>query len=94
MSPLPPTTREVPAVHVLDLKESATARLQAQRIKERAVVELKRTEAAVARDLAQTHVTRRGLTSEIVAARGWLANPRSARQAVIATVILGPPVGS
>jgi hypothetical protein len=34
------------------------------------------------------------LNPEIMAARSWLANPHAARQAVIASVILGPPVGS
>jgi hypothetical protein len=74
-------------------KGSLTAQQHAQRVGERAEAELKRAELALARTLAQTHVARRGLAPEIIAARAWLSHPQSARQAVIASVILGPPVG-
>jgi hypothetical protein len=75
-------------------RETSTARLQAQRLQERAAVELKRAEMVLARQLKQSHVLQRhGTTAEITAARGWLASPQAARQAVIASVILGPPVG-
>lgn len=73
---------------------TTTARQQAQRLQGRAATELKRAEAVVARQVTETHVPHReGLTEEISAVRGMLGSSRTARQAVIASVILGPPVG-
>ncbi len=90
-----PEILEVPALQMAELRESSTARQQAQRLKERAAGELRRAETELARNLARTHVAHRAaLTEEIAAARTWLHNPQAARQAVIASVILGPPVGS
>ncbi len=90
-----PEILEVPALQMAELRESSTARQQAQRLKERAAGKLRRAETELARNLARTHVTHRAaLTEEIAAARTWLQNPQAARQAVIASVILGPPVGS
>jgi hypothetical protein len=85
----------MPVLQMVDLKESATAREQAQRLKARAVEELKRAEAELARNLVRGQLVQHaGATEEIAAARSWLRNPQAARQAIIVSVILGPPVGS
>jgi hypothetical protein len=93
-SPIPLHPVEVSPLELVDLRGTSTARQQTQRIKERAAVELKRAEALVARNLAQTRVTHADkMTAEITAARNWIGSPEAARKAVIASVILGPPVG-
>jgi hypothetical protein len=78
----------------IDLKQTSAARQQAERLKQRAAVELKRAEAVATRNLSRAHVIHRdAMTAEIAAARSWVADPQAARRAVIASVILGPPVG-
>ena len=73
---------------------TSTARQQAQRLQGRAATDLKRAEAVTARQTVRTQLTHRTVpTAEIAAVRGLLGDPRTARQAVIASVILGPPVG-
>jgi hypothetical protein len=78
---------------VSDLDElTATARQQAQRLQGRAATELKRAEAVA--QTARSLVIHRAVPSaEIVAVRSLLGNPQTARQAIIASVILAPPVG-
>ena len=92
-TPPPAPLRSLESV-VTELDElTSTARQQAQRLQGRAATELKRAEAVAARQTAKTQLTHRASTAEIAAVRGMLGNSQTARQAVIASVILGPPVG-
>jgi hypothetical protein len=96
--PIPASPVLQPIEHLapvsVDLRETSTARMQTQRLQGRAAAELKRAEALVARRLSQSRVMHRGgSTAEIAAARGWFKSPEAARQAVVVSVILGPPVG-
>ncbi len=81
--------------HLVELKQqTAAAREHAERVRQRAAIELKRAEAVLASNLSRTHVTHRvSMSAEISKARSWLGDPLAARRAVIASVILGPPVG-
>ncbi len=93
-TPPPAPLRSLESV-VPELDElTSTARQQAQRLQGRAATDLKRAEAVAARQTVGTQLTHRaGTTAEIAAVRGMLGNSQTARQAVIASVILGPPVG-
>jgi hypothetical protein len=80
--------------------EVALAKMRTHELKRRASEEVARAEKQIGRRLfkpatiARVAGARGNLTSnEIVQARSWFRSPESARQAVIASVILGKPRG-
>jgi hypothetical protein len=81
-------------VHLGTLTESAQAYQRAQQLHRRAAEELKRAETWLAHHSPPSAGRRsRAVPPEIERARAWFAQPQTARQAVLASIILGPAKG-
>jgi hypothetical protein len=74
------------------LDQSAQAYQRASQLHEGVADRLRRIDEATERHLVAPPLGRRATVSpEMAQALAWLRSPRAARQAVLASVILGPP---
>jgi len=85
---------ETAAPRLASLQQSAQAYGRASQLHEAAAERLRRVEQqTVLHRTAAAAVQHRSRPPEIASAVGLLGNPRSARQAIVASVVLGSPKG-
>lgn len=85
---------EAPTAPLAHLRESAAAHRRAKSL-EAATIDRLRAASAIGDHAPQAAPTRhvQPLSPDAAQVRAWLSSPRTARQAVMASVILGPPRG-
>jgi hypothetical protein len=89
---LPPVTAGTPHGKVQTIGQTALLLGRTRELQRRATDELRRAKAQIGgRPIVSPQERRHDQSEEIRQARGWFRNPQAARQAVIASVILGPP---
>jgi hypothetical protein len=85
-------TVEAPAAHLASMAESAAAYQRARQLHDGVARHLGQIDAQTEHHLVKTSpVRRRSRSPDVAQAIAWARNPRSARQAVVAALILGPP---
>jgi hypothetical protein len=89
----PPLTTAAPASgRARTIGQTAVALGRARELQRRAADDFRRAQSRIGgRPLLSAMERRRDRSEEIRRAREWFSNPQAARQAVIASVILGPP---
>jgi hypothetical protein len=90
--PVEDESSEGPATRLATLTESSAALQRASRLHEGVAKHLEQIDVQTERHLVRAPASRRRSTSpDVSAAVSLTRSPRSARQAVVAALILGPP---